>query len=215
MLPAEGLFRIQTAWSIEPPCFVRKVDRKGHWNDAETIQSKVFKPEPNNTISVYRVTAGLDLLRVALALNANRSSKTEPIFLVAIKPDELAEIQVEQTPGQTLCTWANLLHHDLIVTEPTQITGLVQALLAASRTPKKFTTQNMTLAVADATHQGCHAATPHSKRCVCEAGQSVLARLWDWLASAVQKISIPRRGPPLEMTSHGADRGRPRGRAAR
>jgi hypothetical protein len=166
---------------------------KGTLDDAETIQSKVFKPEPNNTISIYRVTGELDLLRVALALNANRRSKTEPIFLVAIKPEELAGIQVEQTRGQTLCTWANLLHHDLIVTEPTQITALVQALLAASRTPSKFTTDNMSLAVADTTHQGCHAATPDSKRCVCEAGQSMLARLLDWLASAVQRISILRR----------------------
>lgn len=191
MSQAEALFSIQTAWSIEPPCFVRKVDRKGHWNDAETIQNKVFKPEPNNTISLFRVTAELDLLRVALALNANRSSKTEPIFLVAIKPEELAGIQVKQTQGQTLCTWANLLHHELIVTAPTQITALVQAVLAASRTPRTFTKPTMTLAVADAIHQGCHAATSDSKRCVCEAGQSVLARLWDWLAGMCGGTSKP------------------------
>ena len=162
-------FSPKKAWSIDPPCFVRKVDRSGHWKDAATIQDKVFRLEPqDNTISVYLVESASDVARVAVALNANRSSKTEPIFLVAITADELANIVVCRTPGLTLCKWVNHLHHDLVVADDTSIAELSQVLIAAGRKPRKFTKSKMQVALSSSSTDGCYAATSDSTSCVCE-----------------------------------------------
>jgi hypothetical protein len=161
-------FSTNNAWSIDPPCFVRKVDRSGHWKDAATIQEKVFRPEPEyNTISVYLINSASDLARVAVALNANRSSKTEPIFLVAITGDELTDIVVRRTAGMTLCKWANHLHHDLVAADNSRLSELSQTLVAAGRRPRKFTKKDMQEALDTSTNDGCHAANADSDGCVC------------------------------------------------
>jgi hypothetical protein len=173
----EKTFSITSAWSVQPPCYLRKVDRSGHWQDAAAIRDKVFCPEPpDNTVSVYLVNSARDVARVAVALNANRSSKTEPIFLVAIAADELGDLPIRQTRGQTLCRWANHLHHDLIVFDAGQLGGLVQRLLAAERKPKKFTKNAMQEALEDAFWEGCYAANPQSDDCSCEQELRVLMR---------------------------------------
>lgn len=162
-------FSPNNAWSIDPPCFVRKVDRSGHWKDAATIQEKVFRREPeDNTISVYLVNSASDLARVAVALNANRSSKTEPIFLVAITGDELKDIVVRRTAGMTLCKWANHLHHDLVAADNSRLAELSQTLLATSRKPRKFTKKDMQEALKRSTNDGCRAANEGSNCCVCD-----------------------------------------------
>lgn len=162
-------FSPNNAWSIDPPCFVRKVDRSGHWKDAATIKEKVFRPEPeDNSISVYLVNSASDLARVAVALNANRSSKTEPIFLVAIARDELADIVVRRTAGMTLCKWANHLHHDLVAVDNSRLAKLSQTLLAAGRKPHKFRKRDMQEALNASTKDGCHAAKEDSDSCACD-----------------------------------------------
>jgi hypothetical protein len=165
----EASFSISRAWSIEPPCYIRKVDRSGHWADPATIQDKVFRPDPNDkTISVYVAHSAIDLVRVAIALNANRSSKTEPIFLVAMTGDEVNDLMIRQATGETLCRWANHLHHDFVVADPAQTARLVETLLAADRKPKKFTGKAMRQALDFTTSQGCYAANPDSSGCECE-----------------------------------------------
>ncbi len=165
----EQTFSISGAWSIDPPCYVRKVDRSGHCKDAATIRDKVFCLDPDDsTLSVYLVASAMDLARVAIALNANRSSKTEPLFLLAMTTDELAEIVVRQTPGATLCTWANHLHRDLLVAAGTQVAQLAETLVGAGRKHHKFTEKAMQEALAATTHDGCHAADPTSVGCACE-----------------------------------------------
>ena len=157
------------AWSIDPPCYVRKVDRAGHCKDAATIRDKVFCLDPDeSTISVYLVASATDLARVAIALNANRSSKTEPLFLLAMTAAELAKIAVRHTPGLTLCMWANHLHCDLLVADVTQVARLADTLVAAGRKQHKFTEKAMQEALAATTHDGCRAADPNSAGCACE-----------------------------------------------
>jgi hypothetical protein len=165
----EQTFSISSAWSIDPPCYVRKVDRSGHCKDAATIRDKAFCLDPDDsTISVYLVASATDLARVAIALNANRSSKTEPLFLLAITAAELAKIAVRQSPGLTLCMWANHLHRNLLVPDVTQVARLAETLVAVGRKQHKFTEKAIQEALAATTYDGCHAADPTSADCACE-----------------------------------------------
>ncbi len=165
----ETTFSINKAWHIEPPCYVRKVDRKSDCQDAATMQQEVFRRESeDDTISVYVVNSATDLARVAIGLNANRLSTTQVIFLLAITADELADITVQNTTGATLCKWANHLHRDLQITDATQTTRLAEAIMSAGRTCQKFTRSAMNEALHAATNDGCHAASENSAGCVCE-----------------------------------------------
>jgi hypothetical protein len=179
----EETFSINTAWGIEPPCYVRKVDRSGHCRDATTIRDKVFCPEPDdNAVSVFAVASATDLARVAIALNANRKggSLTEPLFLIAVAPDELAGIVLRRAPGATLCKWANHLHHNLLVTAPSQVASLAEALVRAGRKHRKFTEKAMREALEATTNDGCRAADPSSTSCACDHGLSTSRLPW-WL----------------------------------
>lgn len=188
----EESFSIRLAWGIGPPCFVRKVDRSGHWRDAATIQDKVFRPEPDdNTISVYRVNSAVDLARVAIALNANRSSKTEPIFLVAISAGELAGLCLRQNEGETLCQWANHLHYDVLVTDPTQTAVLARRLFDAKRELRKFLKKEFQAAIEYTSAGGWYAADPDSRSCVCEEELNTARRpaFFSWIADICTRIA--------------------------
>lgn len=163
----EQTFSISKAWNVNPPCYVRKVDRRGHWQDSATIQEKVFCPESDNAISVYIVKTASDLARVAIGLNANRSRITEDLFLIAITRDELAQIDIQRSAGKTLCDWANHLHRDLLIANSSQTARLADTLLEAGRNLHKFTKTAMEEALAVATNDGCHAADANSARCAC------------------------------------------------
>lgn len=195
-------FSPNNAWSIDPPCFVRKVDRSGHWKDAATIQEKVFRPEPeDNTISIYLINSASDLARVAVALNANRSSKTEPIFLVAITGDELTDIVVRHTAGMTLGKWANHLHHDLVVADNSRLAELSQTLLAAGRKPRKFTKKDMHEALNTSTNDGCRAANEDSDSCACD-DELPKSRSPSWLSRIGHMLARTIRWPFLWRKQH-------------
>jgi len=165
----EQTFSINNAWRIDPPCYVRKVDRAGHWADAATIQDKVLCSEPDDDgISVYLVSSPSDLARVAIALNANRSSLTEDLILVAIATGELAAIDASRTNGETLCKWANHLHHDLVFADAAAVSRLATTLLGAGRRPHRFKKKAMQEALDYTSNDHCYAAEPNSVHCVCE-----------------------------------------------
>jgi hypothetical protein len=166
----EETFSIHKAWAIDPPCYARKVDRLGHCRDAAAIQSKVLCPDlDSDTISVFEIASAVDLARVAIALNANRSSKTESLFLLALTAGELVGFVVRSTTGATLCKWANHLHRDLVVKGTSQTADLAHALAAAGRKPAKFPKTAMKEALVATADAGCYAAVADSMGCVCES----------------------------------------------
>jgi hypothetical protein len=189
----DDTFSLRKTWNIDPPCYVRKVDRPGHWGTAATIQEKVLVPDDDGTISVYEVTSAQDLARVAIALNANRSSLTERLLLGAITADELSNIVVQRTNGATLCKWANHLHHNLLATDLVKVAELARALQAAGRGLGKFTKKHMEEARESATKNFCHAVVVQPRRCVCEDSLPVAIRqqwhirLGGWLASLIRR----------------------------
>lgn len=185
----EKTFSINDLWSIDPPCYVRKVDSPAHCKDAASIQNRVFKPPPDNTYSVFLVQSPKDLSRVAIALNANRSRSriTERLLLIALTSNELADIVIQRTTGKTPCEWANHLHHDLVVTDDSQIAQLAKSLVDAKRECKKFNKKAMKVALAATTDDGCYAAIKDSESCVCEGdlpSSSLLSRLRKWFTFA-------------------------------
>ncbi len=167
----EDTFSITNAWNIDPPCYVRKVDRPSHSQDADALQKKVFCSKPDdNSISVFIVHSAMDLVRIAVALNANRGSKskTDRLLLIAMIADELSGFVIQQTAGATRCKWANHLHHDLLITDATQTPHLTETLVRVGRKHQRFTKKDMEEALAATLQDGCHAADPNSERCVCE-----------------------------------------------
>ncbi len=160
---------------VGPPLYVRKVDRKGHWETPKHIIENVFPPEPDGTISIWRVDNVTALQRVAVALNANRVatnpkgvSLAERLFLLALKPDELGEFDVVQVDGQTDCAYAKRCHFDVRVSNQQQVSRLVNALLSVGREPATLTKGVMKQAAQAVEAQGCYAVVPDSDGCECE-----------------------------------------------
>lgn len=172
---------------MSPPCYVRKVDRAGHWGTDEEDRSirvkriieKVF-PCENGLLSVYLVNNADDLLHVAVAFNANRSQTAEEIRFIAIGRDELPNNPVVATSGDTACLLANRLHRDVRVDNPSTLEQLVATLLERHRQPKKYSKKVMTEAKRCAEADGCHAVKPNSTLCVCE-NQFGLHRWWSMM----------------------------------
>ena len=100
---------IESSLGIDAPCFVRKVDRPGHWGgDANTsakrvddIIESVFGEEWNR-FSLFKLDNVSDLRRVAIGINSRRTNLIEKLFFVAFSDHELANIPLEKTPGDSL-----------------------------------------------------------------------------------------------------------------
>lgn len=157
-----------------PPFYVRKVDRRGHWGDAEKIVEHVFPVDVDGTISVYHVDSDATLERIAVALNANRvatnpagSSLTEQILFVAIREDEFGAIPLKQIDGLTDCEYVNKRHYGALVPEgsETKRERLVNALLTDGRQPSKLSKGVMRQAVEQAMEDHCKAVDPGSAGC--------------------------------------------------
>ncbi|MBN2476071.1 MAG: hypothetical protein JXB62_15780 [Pirellulales bacterium] len=170
-------FSLSDAFGVDPPFFVRKVDRRGHWEDARQILANVFPVDEHGRISVYRVEAVRDLMRLAVALNANRvatnpqgASLTEPLLLVAIREGEFLGIQLRQINGLTACLHANRRHYDAIIPSDAKDAHarLVDSLLASGREPYKLSKRKLKQAVTEAKENGCYAVVEDSARCTCE-----------------------------------------------
>jgi len=176
-------FDLSDALGAAPPFFVRKVDRKGHWETPERILENVFRVDTDGTISVYRVEGSSDLMRIAVALNANRvasnpagASLTEDIFLVAIRENEFMGIELQQIEGLTDCIFANRRHFGARFPHSEteaydRRARLVNALLAAGRRPKKLSKGRLAPALEEAKRDGCHAVVEDSEKCACEEAE--------------------------------------------
>jgi hypothetical protein len=159
---------------VDPPFFVRKVDRRTHWGSAEEILNNVFKVDDDNTISIWRIENSVDLERVAVALNANRvatnpagASLHEPLHLLAIRPDDMGTIELRQVAGLTACPYANTRHFGAVIARDSQRDTLVNSLLGAGRKPSRLTKGKMKSAVASARNAGCRAVENDLPKCEC------------------------------------------------
>lgn len=147
---------------------MRKVDRLSDWNDGATrIREKVLRVDPeDNDISIFRVESPDELARVAVAMNGNRISLTQEIYLVAFSEDDVAGLRVERNAGATRCTWANSVHYDILLAgDDARRDVLIARALSANRRAKRFNKNALKQAVDAASSDGCFAAVENSLRC--------------------------------------------------
>ncbi|MFO7903225.1 MAG: hypothetical protein R6U98_11220 [Pirellulaceae bacterium] len=162
---------------VEPPVFVRSACRRSDWETKQQILKDVFEADSADAISVWRIENDSDLMRIAVAINANRvagnpdhGSIRGELFLVAIQPHEVGAIKLEQNEGRTDCVFAKHRHYDAVIEDESQRTQLVDLLLDAERSPKKVTKGQIREAVEKAEKDSCYAVAESSTGCECEKG---------------------------------------------
>jgi hypothetical protein len=153
---------------VQGPVFIRKLARASHWGQPDDpidqrvkdAVKNVFRNQPEQEVSIYRVGSDEELRRVAVGLNANRSSLSETLAFAVMLPEELRQfgILLTQTPGDLKCEFANRLHYDAVATDQ-QFEDLCRALMTAGRTEGRCTASMMRDAAQAAVDEGCAAAT--------------------------------------------------------
>jgi hypothetical protein len=146
------------------PVFLRKLRRKADWGSLETpleervieVQRLVFLCDPKEPCSLYRVETDEELQRVVIGLNGGRPSLTIDSDFIAVLPTELdaVGIDAQQTPGRTLCRFANSLHFDIPASEP-QVTELCRHLIVQRREVIHLSKGMIRPLVAQANADGC------------------------------------------------------------
>ena len=169
-----GAFDIQTVLGVAPPCYVRKIDRSGHWGAPEdelgerlaTVMRRVFGDEWES-FSIYEVADLADLSRVAIGMNSRRGSLREKLFLLGFEKVELEQLTVVETPGDTKCAHANDCHREVRPGDRDALEAVVATMMEHGRDVGKLTQGMMGDAVAVAEADGC--AATGAAECVCTA----------------------------------------------
>ncbi len=209
----DSVFSIKDAWDLQPPCFIRKVERPGHWVGSENspsdrvtkIREDVFPQGSDKSLSVYMVEDDRDLRRVAVALNANRASLTQVIVVLAIAQSEIDGFSLHSSRGRTKCTRANKLHRDLSGYDVNRLNNLIKTMLKAGRKPKRFTKPKMHTAVKESGQEGCHAIELQSAVCECESQVEGRGRVLDWLTSILHGVLAQLRRLMARVRQSGSD----------
>lgn len=168
---------VTQALRVDPPCYVRKVDRPGHWGSTEDgveerlerAVGEIFEADETGGVSLYRVETALDLISVAVGLNSRRSSLTERLLLLAIADEEIAAVQLEKTRGDTLCDRANRRHYNAFFRDRFEVEQMLRCLIRTDRELGRISSGAMKKAIALARQDGCRAALPTSRTCKCDA----------------------------------------------
>lgn len=162
---------------IPPPCYVRKVDRPGHWGNSEDdldtrvndALESIFKLRNRGLFSIYRVESSDDLRRVAVGLNSMRGALTEKLYLLAIREKDLESLELRKVSGDTLCHHANILHRDVAVDDLGILRTMVKNMMLEGRATKKLNARLMGIAVELARRDQCDAIQGTAKLCVCQS----------------------------------------------
>lgn len=176
-MSTENDFDIRTKLGIDPPCYVRKVDRPtscGAKEDpperrAALIEENVLS-EDGGVLSLLYVTHSTDVIRAAMALNWCRTGGTrvEGLCLLAFILDELEGVAKDQTTDSFACHWARQNHWNITLAIPDR--GRVANVLAnRNRFPKNFTRSKMKEAYAAVRADGCRSTDSDSSNCICES----------------------------------------------
>jgi hypothetical protein len=126
---------------LDPPFFLRKLRRQAHWGHAEMDRAQRRKEAVREVFlrdekpySLYRVETDEDFHWTVMGLNGGRPSLTIDSDFIAILPEEFAALAItpEASVGETLCRYANALHHDFHAEEQ-QLHDLCDRLMQQDR----------------------------------------------------------------------------------
>jgi hypothetical protein len=116
---------------------------------------------------MYRVRSEADVLRVAVAMNAGRSSLTEDSPFVAFSEEELEALGIARldTRGTTLCELVNRWHLDADAS-PAQARELCRRAMQNGRPVRTLTKGMLRSPVEQATKNRCRAAVADREVCL-------------------------------------------------
>ena len=162
-----GSAAVSESWPEGQPVLVRKLGRKNHWGSPDQdipqrvneIVSRLFDTR-ERPFSLYKVSSSIELDRVALALNAGRSSLTEDLSFAFFPWDEFvaAKISLAASPGDTPCHHANLLHFDADA-DPSEFTAIVEGAISRGQEVVVRSKGQMKVVVQQATRERCDVIT--------------------------------------------------------
>jgi hypothetical protein len=161
-------------YGVPWPFLVVKLGRKRFWGTPDQplderlddAVDKVFPPG-DRPFSMYRVRSEEDVLRVAVAMNAGRSSLTEDSPFVAFSEEELAQLGITRldTQGTTACELVNHWHLDADASPP-QARQLCRLAMQGGRPVRTLTRGMLRPAVDWATGNRCRAAVADTEGCL-------------------------------------------------
>jgi hypothetical protein len=163
-----------TPYGVPWPFLIVKLGRKRFWGSLDqplderlaAAADKIF-PSTDRPFSMYRVRSEEDVYRVAVAMNAGRSSLSEDSSFVAFLDEELVQLGITclDTPGSTACELVNRWHKDADA-NPSQALDLCRLAMQQGRPVRTLTKGMLRPAVARSTENRCRAAVSDAGKCL-------------------------------------------------
>jgi hypothetical protein len=160
-------------FGISLPVYLRKIDKKSHWNPenlteeerVEKVANRVFN---NNICSLWYIGTNEDFYGVVAAISASRNPRQQDIDFVYLTENDLDSCQiVKQQTREGKCLFVEKLHYNIQV-DRQQARNLCRRLISINREPqrckKKFTQDILEYQE----QQGCKATDNNQGQCHCE-----------------------------------------------
>lgn len=158
---------------IKSPVYVRKIDKKSHWNPesinledrVNQVANKIFKDDLS---SLWYIESDEDFYGVIAAISSGRNPRNQDIDFIFITNEELEELKIfkEQTK-EGKCLFVQHLHYNIQINKETArqlCYNLIEKGREAQRCKKK-----QTQAILDyQTNKSCKAVVDNTDKCNCE-----------------------------------------------
>jgi hypothetical protein len=157
------------------PFYLRKIDKRDDWPDdpdalksLSDLQQAVFSLNSGDHPSLFHIDSRRSLVRVCIALNGNRPSLFNNLFLVPVFDADVQGVKLVATPGDTKCFFANHRHFEAHFLNDEHAQSVLKVMLANRRVRLDLTRGNMKQAAVFAAGEKCAAAVQAGDgACVC------------------------------------------------
>ena len=171
-----------TDLGIDKSGYIRKVDKKGHWNpegcnDLETrakvASERVFKANSENLHSLWYVETAEQFYGVIADLSAGRTEKNQDIDFVWIDIEELnaASIDLIKVSGKH-CFFVRNLHVDARIDQLTAEKLCLIMMQADRKAQRCGKNRHTKLILEHQIEKGCKATKTSKENCDCEVVSS-------------------------------------------
>lgn len=174
----ESMLPSLTDLGIDKPGYIRKVDKKGHWNPegcndleskAKAASERVFKPNSENLYSLWYVETVEQFYGMIAVLSAGRTPKNQDIDFVWIDAEELNSASIKPDPkAEGQCLFVSTLHFNVYI-DSVAAENLCLIMMKAGREAKRCKKKQNTKPILDyQIEKGCRATETSKGNCDCE-----------------------------------------------